>query len=189
MIGASAHTEEEREKDDYYATEPKALELLLDTIDFDLHRLIWECACGGGHLCKVLTARGYEVLATDIVNRDNTAMQLFDFLSIKDFVWQGDIVTNPPFKIAEKFVEQGISVLEEGRYLILFQRIMFLESSRRHTLFQKHPPKYIYVHSSRVGTAKGGDFERYASGGKTMCYAWFVWQKGYKGESTIRWIQ
>lgn len=189
MIGASSHTEEEREKDDYYATEPKALELLIDTIDFDLHRLIWECACGGGHLCNVLFDRGHYVLATDVVNRDDTAMLRIDFLGVENCQWSGDIITNPPFKLAEKFVEKGLSVLEDGRYLILFQRIMFLESSKRHELFKRNPPKYIYVHSSRVGTAKGGDFEKYEGGGKTMCYAWYVWQKGTNEETILRWIK
>lgn len=37
MTGASNHTEEEREENDYYATEPLALEKFLDTIDFNLH--------------------------------------------------------------------------------------------------------------------------------------------------------
>ena len=50
--GASNHTEEDRQVDDYYATEPKALELLLDEEVFS--PIVWECACGGGHLSEVL---------------------------------------------------------------------------------------------------------------------------------------
>lgn len=45
-LGASNHTEKERHIDDYYATEPKAMELLLEQEKFN--PLIWECACGGG---------------------------------------------------------------------------------------------------------------------------------------------
>lgn len=44
--GASNHTEEERQVDDYYATEPKATELLLEQEKFS--EIVWECACGGG---------------------------------------------------------------------------------------------------------------------------------------------
>ena len=58
-LGASNHTEKERETNDYYATEPKALELLLDYEDFS--HFVWECACGGGHLSEVLKSRGYNV--------------------------------------------------------------------------------------------------------------------------------
>lgn len=44
MIGASNHTDKERQIHDYYATEPKAAELLLEQEKF--HEVIWECACG-----------------------------------------------------------------------------------------------------------------------------------------------
>jgi hypothetical protein len=45
-LGASNHTEKERQKNDYYATEPHATELLLEKEKFSSN--IWECACGGG---------------------------------------------------------------------------------------------------------------------------------------------
>ena len=31
-----------------------------------------------------------------------------------------------------------------------------------------------------------GEFEKYPSG--AIAYAWFVWEKGYKGKPTIDWI-
>tara|TARA_R110002096_G_scaffold28646_3_gene86692 strand:- start:420 stop:620 length:201 start_codon:yes stop_codon:yes gene_type:complete len=65
---------------------------------------------------------------------------------------------------------------------------MFLESAKRHKLFKEHPPKYVYVHSSRVAIAKGGDFKKYEGGGKNMCFAWYIWQKGSKSETIVRWI-
>lgn len=45
-IGASNHTTEERQEHDYYATEPRAVRLLLEQEPFSPY--IWECACGGG---------------------------------------------------------------------------------------------------------------------------------------------
>ena len=42
--GATNHSDGERQPLDYYATEPKALELLLDLEQFDKN--VWECACG-----------------------------------------------------------------------------------------------------------------------------------------------
>lgn len=44
-LGASNHTDNEREANDFYATEPKAAELLLSLETFAEN--IWECACGG----------------------------------------------------------------------------------------------------------------------------------------------
>lgn len=65
--GASNHTTEEREIDDYYATEPKALELLLNEESFN-HK-VWECACGQGHLSNLLLNKGFDVKNSDIKNR------------------------------------------------------------------------------------------------------------------------
>lgn len=44
-MGASNHSDKERQSEDYYATEPKATQLLLEVEQFS--PVIWECACGG----------------------------------------------------------------------------------------------------------------------------------------------
>ena len=71
-LGSSNHSEGEREVNDYYATDPHALELFLEAIkrdNFELHRIIWECACGQGHLSKTLLDKGYTVKSTDLIDR------------------------------------------------------------------------------------------------------------------------
>lgn len=36
---------------------------------------------------------------------------------------------------------------------------------------------------------KNGNFEEmYAQGGGAVAYAWYVWVKGYKGDTIIKWI-
>lgn len=67
-LGASSHAEEERQKHDYYATDPMAMELLLEVENFNIN--VWECACGEGHLSKALENHGYKVRSTDLINRD-----------------------------------------------------------------------------------------------------------------------
>lgn len=69
----------------------------------------------------------------------------------------------------------------------MFLRLQFLEGKERQRLFKNFPPKVVYVFSSRILCAKNGDFEadRYNS---AIAYAWFVWVKGYKGDTIIRWI-
>ena len=52
LLGATNHSIFERQHHDYYATEPRAVELLLAEETFAL--TIWECACGEGHLSKAL---------------------------------------------------------------------------------------------------------------------------------------
>jgi hypothetical protein len=77
-LGARNYALNEREQNDYYATEPKALELLLGAEEFD--PFIWECACGEGHLAKVLEKHGYIVRATDLIDRGYSTEPPIDFL-------------------------------------------------------------------------------------------------------------
>ena len=53
-LGSSNHVPEEREAFDYYATDPRAVEMLLELEQFS--PVIWEPACGEGHISKVLQA-------------------------------------------------------------------------------------------------------------------------------------
>ena len=71
----------------------------------------------------------------------------------------------------------------------MFLKVTFLEGKRRKDLFRQHPPKTIYVSSSRINCAKNGKFEDLReTGGSAVAYAWYVWQKGYKGATIIKWI-
>lgn len=67
-LGATAHSKEQREENDFYATDPKALELFLDQSEIELTN-VWECACGEGHLCGILDDRGILGKASDLINR------------------------------------------------------------------------------------------------------------------------
>lgn len=66
-LGASSHTEHERQADDYYATNPIAIDKLLKVEN--PNHTIWECACGGGPLSERLIEYGYNVYSTDIKDR------------------------------------------------------------------------------------------------------------------------
>lgn len=183
-LGASNHTEKERQPDDYYATEPKAAELLLEQEEF--HHTIWECACGEGHLAKVFVAHGHEVISTDLVYRGYGDPEPLDFLNetIDDF--EGDVITNPPYKFALEFVQRALDSIKPGRKVAMFLKLQFLEGKSRKNFFQITPPRRVYVSSSRLKCAKNGEFESIAS--SAVAYAWFVWEKGYTGETVVKWI-
>lgn len=187
-LGASNHSSHNRAEYDYYATDPKAAELLLE-VEPNLKN-IWECACGGGHLAKVFKFHNKLKLATDIVNRGYGIQE--DFLNNlflkfnSENTYNGDIVTNPPYKYALEFVKQAINIISNNYKVCMFLKITFLEGKERKEFFKKYPPKTIYVCSGRIKCAINGDFD--ATGQSAACYAWFVWQKGYKGNTIIKWI-
>lgn len=183
-LGASNHISGEREPHDYYATDPKAVELLLAEEQF--HPVIWECACGEGHLSKVLERHGFEVISTDLIYRGFGDPEPLDFLkeSLADF--EGDIVTNPPYKYALEFCQKALETVRPGRKVAMFLKLQFLEGKNRKQFFLQNPPKVVYVSSSRLVCAMNGEFEKYSS--SAVAYAWFVWEKGFHGDPIIKWI-
>ena len=179
-LGASSHSVYERVKDDFYSTDPKAINYLLRYEKFDKN--IWECACGNGNLSKRLEKFVYNVLSTDLVYRGFGGGQI-DFLKChKKF--DGDIITNPPYKYATEFVLKALEL--SNRKVAMFLKIQFLESQKRwQKLFKLYPPSTIYVFVKRINCYRNDDR---SIKGSAVCYAWFVWDKEYEGDCRVRWI-
>ena len=190
VLGASNHTENERESNDYYATSPIAIDMLLRK--FQIPHYVYEPACGEGHLSKRLEELGHTVYSSDVCNRGYG--DVMDFLSVdrvpsclgNDFC----ILTNPPYKYASDFVTKALSLANDGQYVIMFLKTTFAEGkSRYEKIFTVTPPKYVYQFVSRVLCAKNGDFERMIKGGgSAVSYSWWIWQKGYKGSTILDWL-
>jgi hypothetical protein len=182
-LGASNHTKQDREENDFYATEPKAIDLLCQVEKFN--EWVLEPACGEGHLSKRLIENGYQVYSFDIIDR-GYGMQK-DFFETKS--WHGDIITNPPYKFAQEFIEKSLSIIPTGNKVAMFLKLQFMEGKARKKLFKDNPPKTIYVSSSRLLCAKNADFEgMIKGGGSAVAYAWYVWEKGFSGKTTVEWI-
>lgn len=135
-LGASNHTDADRQREDYYATEPKATEWLCKLERFEGR--ILEPSCGEGHMSRVLEAAGYEVVSRDLVDRGYG--EVADFLAIDNLAWDGNIVTNPPYKYALQFVEKALSIIPEGKKVAMFLKLTFLEGKARRALFRSTPP-------------------------------------------------
>ena len=71
----------------------------------------------------------------------------------------------------------------------MFLKTMFLETERRYLEIYKYtPPKFVYQFIKRAMCAKNGDFEEARKMGSAVSYAFFVWEKGYKGPTILDWI-
>ena len=183
VLGASSHSESERAKNDYYATDPKAIKLLLELETFN--KKIWEPACGEGHLSKELEKSGYDVYSTDIIDR-NYGNGILNFLDNEIKCWDGDIITNPPYSFAKEFIEKAIDIIDDGNKICMFLKLQFLEGKGRKSLFEKYPPKTVWVSSSRINCARNGVFIK--NEGSAVAYAWYVWIKGFKGSTELKWF-
>ena len=182
-LGASSHSEKDREENDFYATEPKAIDLLCEVEKFN--EWILEPACGQGHLSKRLIENGYQVYSSDLIDRGYGIQ--YDFFETSS--WYGDIITNPPYKFAKEFIEKSLSIIPNGNKVAMFLKLQFMEGKSRKELFKYNPPKTIYVSSSRLLCAKNADFDgMIAGGGSAVAYAWYIWEKGYAGKTVVEWI-
>ena len=183
-LGASNHSTGMRSDFDYYATDPKAMKCLLEVETFN--KDVWECAVGGRHLAEVLKENGYNVKCSDTVDRGYPNTEILNFLAVTDTNKDIDIITNPPYSVALEFVKKALDVVAEGRKVAMFLRLSFLESKSRKIFFKEFPPKYVYVASGRLSSVKNGDFAKYTT--TALAHAWFIWEKGFKGEPIIRWV-
>jgi len=169
-----------RPKGDFYPTPAYVTEALLSQEDFD--GSVWECACGDGAMSIVLKKAGYFVVSTDLFDRGYGATGV-DFLKT-DALLCPNIVTNPPFSLAEAFVEHAIFDLNVNK-LALFAKLAFLEGQKRTALLVKTPLKDVYIFRKRVTLTRNGEKQRSTG---MLAFAWYVWEYGFAGKPRISWI-
>ena len=184
-------TTRDRVCDDYYATSSTSIISLLDNIKFGGKFL--EPCVGGGHIAELIKKYypNNSIKLYDIVDRGYDKTIVSDYLT-NDFGHDkfDSIVTNPPYSLAKEFLEKSMSILNKNGKIAMFLKIQFLEGLSRKVMFEKYPPKYIYVFTKRQNPLRNGE-EKDENGkawSSTMCFAWFVWEEGSTTEPIIRWI-
>ena len=174
----------DRIKDDFYATPPVATKSLLEVEEIIYPAL--EPACGMGHISKLLNEK--KTYSSDLVDRGYGKSGV-DFLNVN---WKKDkfftVITNPPFKLFQEFAEKALEVATKK--VILFGKIQALEGKKRAGFMEKSPLKTVYVFKQRIAPLSNGSpvDENGKPWSSTMCFAWYIWEIGYEGEPTIRWL-
>jgi hypothetical protein len=183
LVGTSAG----RPDDDFYPTPPEATEALLAHETFT--GSIWEPACGDGAISRVLEAHGHTVKSTDL-NYRNYGVGDRDFL--KEFpahdiaVNPTNIITNPPFKLAEEFIWKSLEMTADNRGKVaMLCKLQFLEGGKRKKMFEATPLKRVYVFSKRLTMTRNG--EKMKNSGM-IAFAWFVWDHAHEGDATVKWL-
>jgi hypothetical protein len=184
---AGQHSYKER-GDDCYETPACAVEALLRVES--LPHIVWDPACGPGAIVQVLGDHGHTVFASDIVDYGckgvKTSAWTTDFLQFRGGgsigMFRAPIITNPPYQLAEEFVRHA---LELGSPLvIMLLRLAFLESVRRTDILEHSGLARIHVFRNRLPMMHRKDWAGPKSS-SAMPFAWFVWERGYTGPTTI----
>jgi hypothetical protein len=124
---------------------------------------------------------------------DVYASDIFDYgagFSVADYLFgpkpeQVDwTITNPPFRLAEQFIERALATSREGVAVIV--RSAFLEGVGRYRgLFKINPPSIVLQFSERVVMHKG---KLSAKGSTATAYCWIVWKHLHSGPTQLGWI-
>lgn len=160
----------------FYPTPPwgaRAGAEILREMDPDA-KVIWEPACGEGHMAEPLKEYFPSVIATDI--HDHGYGQVLDFLLLKDAPFEVDwLITNPPFDHAATFLRQGLRFARRG--VALLCRIAFLEGGDRYPdLYLGENPMTVCSPFIERLPMQLGEWD--PDGSSAACYAWFFFHKG-----------
>lgn len=177
-----------RNKADFYATPLETVYSLLDNYDgIKPTDLILEPSAGNGNIILGLRNRGYKNHITAIELRaeeENNLLNLSNAVGIYNFLEKGSpikydvIIGNPPYSLAQEFIDKSLSLLTPGGRLIFLLRTNFLESKKRFIWWQDKIPSRLYVLSKRPSfTGKGTD---------ATSYSWFIWERHGNAKQIIK---
>ena len=202
-----SHSATERAKDDFYQSSPEIANALFECVNAGIkgnklyaagleNTVIIDSSAGTGVLLEPFENKCWLQIGYDIADRGYEHVIIRDWFNVNADMWKKEIcfyprpkiiVQNPPFKLALKFVQHGLELLNKGELLFSLHRIQFLETRERFAKLygNKQKPKYVFVFANRVTCVAPGIPNK---GQGAMCYAWFMWQKGFRGNTQIKWI-
>jgi hypothetical protein len=169
-------------KNDLYESPPEAVHALLKAEP--LSGTIWEPACGRGAIVNVLRGEGYRVYATDLVPYgcpDSDGGIDFLLERAPSFAISA-IVTNPPYKLAARFVGHAIELGIPKVVMLL--RLAFLESESRGAILDCGLLARVYVFRNRLPMMHR-DGWRGPKASSAVAFAWFCWELGHRGPAEL----
>ncbi|MDR7101437.1 hypothetical protein [Croceicoccus sp. BE223] len=145
---------------DYFPTQPWATRAICEFLIRDLGQDLswqtaWEPACGEMFMADPLAEYFGTVIASD-VHRYSNRHGLHDFLLPGATYARPDwIITNPPFRLADKFIARARQIARAG--VVMFVRSSFAEGGARYgELFGPDcRPSWVVTYSERVVLLKG----------------------------------
>jgi hypothetical protein len=155
----------ERKERDLYETPEWVTEALLPHLP-PLQE-IWEPACASGKMARVLARHAQRIIRTTDIETGT------DFLVETRKV--ECIVTNPPYKLAQEFIEQAITLADHVAMLL---RCDFDHAKTRQHLFGPGFAKKLIL------TKRIKWFED-SKGSPSFNHSWYIWDRSHQGPPTL----
>jgi hypothetical protein len=168
------HSGYARKERDLYETPHWVTHALIDRID--LTGPIWEPAAASGKMVEALASRGFEVFGSDIDGEDD------DFLKSKILpAGYRTIVTNPPFNLAQAFIEHALRLTEPvGGTVAMLLRTDFDHAKTRAHLFAD-----CNAFAKKLVLTKRIRWFEDSTGHPSVNHAWFIWDWRHQGTPSI----
>jgi hypothetical protein len=167
---------------DCYPTPPVAVHALLRVEP--LPRVIWEPANGFGAITGVLRRAGHRVYASDLGDYGcPDADHGIDFLRQRTVPYGVQaVVTNPPFKLAEEFVQHALAL--GVPMVVMLLRLAFLESERRSPILDSGRLTRVHVFKNRLPMMHRHGWEGQKAS-SAIAFAWFCWDADHHGPAEL----
>jgi hypothetical protein len=171
-----------RDPNDWYVEPPWCSERLFDVEQFLGE--VWDPACGGGNIVLSARAKGLTAVGSDLIGRGaGTVANFFDYENACD-----NIVSNPPFGVAERFVKHALGLAH--RTVAMLLPANWVQGDKRSRWLETTPLRRVYFITPRPSMPPGAAImagEKPGNG--TTDYAWFVWLRGYDGQVEVKWLR
>lgn len=145
---------------------------------------VWDPACGMGRIVRSANAAGLPTHESDLMDRGR-GYQL-DFLT--SWKKSANIVSNPPFGIAEKFVCRSLELAE--RKVAMLLPANWVQGDKRSRWLASTPLYRVLFITPRPSMPPGAAIAAgQKPGNGTTDYAWFIWLRGFDEAPRIGWLR
>lgn len=128
--------------------------------------VFWECTGQNSNITKIFKSKGYKIFETHINNG-------IDFLKDKPKFHYDFIITNPPYKYKNEFLERCYNLKKPFALLL---PLTSLGSVKRFELFAKHGVSLIVLNRRIDFTGKKNNW---------FYVAWFIWKPVGQADTVV----
>jgi hypothetical protein len=144
---------------------------------------VWDPGCGTGRVVDAAYSNGYNVVATDLIDRGYPHFNGCIDLLLYDHALAENIVCNPPFHLIRQFITHALK-LATGKVAMMLARRLHAA----HWLITV-PLKRVYLLSPRPSMPPGpvilsGEKPR----GGTQDFVWLVFSHKHRRRPELRWL-